>query len=504
LRIKLTCCQLGLQPALMDRYGAAESFGSRSVKGNSMETNIILLALIALEIVAFWFSWRAISNARTSQGAVGWTMFLIMTPFLGVPLYLFLGHHKFKHYLIARRDSEEIIDQLKSFKKNNAPEIAPDFPVQALEKISEMPAVRGNDMTLLIDGQETFDAIFSAIDAAQEYVLVQYYIIHDDALGRKLLRHLSAAAGRGVTVRVIFDAVGSAKLPRSYHEKLRAAGVHVVDPKDVRGPKNRFQINLRNHRKTVVVDGNIGFTGGLNVGDEYMGCDPKFGDWRDTHVRIEGPIVTQLQLIFAEDWHWATKEVLSDKLLWDPPHASRDMTSMIVPTGPGDEMETGALFFFSAITAARHRVWIASPYFVPDTDVLTALKHAALRGVDVRILVPEIIDHKIPWLAAFSYFDAIRAVGVQVWRYNAGFMHQKVVLVDDNFAAIGTSNLDNRSFRLNFEVMATFFDERAAAATETMLENDFERASLLDKKLADQPWRIRVGAPIARLFAPVL
>ena len=167
-------------------------------------------------------------------------------------------------------------------------------------------------------------------------------------------------------------------------------------------------------------------------------------------------------------------------------------------------METGALFFFSAISAATNRVWIASPYFVPDTDVLTALKHAALRGLDVRILVPEVIDHKIPWLAAFAYFDEIRAAGVQVWRYQPGFMHQKVVLVDDDFAAIGTTNLDNRSFRLNFEAMAAFFDPRPAAATTKMLEEDFERALLLGKMLNEQPWRIRVGAPVARLFAPVL
>ena len=180
------------------------------------------------------------------------------------------------------------------------------------------------------------------------------------------------------------------------------------------------------------------------------------------------------------------------------------MTAMIMPTGPGDEMETGALFFFSAIVAAKRRLWIASPYFVPDTDVLTALKHAALRGVDVRILVPEVIDHTIPWLAAFAYFDEIRAAGVEVWRYDSGFMHQKVVLVDDDLAAIGTTNMDNRSFRLNFEAMAVFFDGRAAAATEAMLEADFARSFRLDKTLFEQPAKVRYGAPIARLFSPVL
>jgi len=473
-------------------------------EGSSLLGQMAVLALLALEITAIWFAWRAISSARTSQGAVGWVVFLVAAPYLGVPLYLFLGHYKYKHYLIARRDSERIVDGVKAFKNANMPESKPHFPIEAFEKISDFPAVRGNNMTLLVDGHATFAAIFAAIEQAENYILLQFYIIRDDVLGRELQDRLIGAAARGVTVRVMFDAVGSNKLPRAYHQRLRDAGVQALDPKTIRGPRHRFQINLRNHRKTVVIDGKVGFTGGLNVGDEYMGRNPAFGNWRDTHVELRGPVVSQLQLVFTEDWHWATSEELVEHLNWDAPHARQDMTGLIVPTGPGDAMETGALFFFAAISAAEHRVWIASPYFVPDTDVLTALKHAALRGLDVRILVPEVVDHWLSWLAAFAYFDEVRAAGVQIYRYQPGFMHQKIVLVDDDFAAVGTSNLDNRSFRLNFEAMAAFFDPRPAAATTAMLENDFERATVLDKTLAEQPRAIRIGAPIARLFAPIL
>lgn len=469
-----------------------------------MITTITIALFVVLEIIALWFSWRAISSARTPQGAVGWVVLLIAAPYVGIPLYLFLGHHKFKNYLMARHNSEEVIEGVKEYKLANAPTAKPNFPVQPLEKIAELPAVGGNNMKVLIDGAQTFGAIFDALDRAQEYILLQFYIIHDDGVGRELQKHLIAAAKRGVAVRVMFDPVGSIGLPKKYHEELRAAGVLAVDPKETRGPKNRFQINFRNHRKTVVVDGVIGFTGGLNVGDEYMGRSKKFGPWRDTHVELRGPVVSQLQLIFAEDWHWATGELMVEPLNWQAPHAPENMTGMIVATGPGDEMETGALFFFTAIAAAKERIWIASPYFVPDTDILTALKHAALRGVDVRILVPDVIDHKIPWLAAFAYFDEIRQAGVNVWRYTEGFMHQKVVLVDDNFAAIGTTNMDNRSFRLNFEAMAVMFDSNAAKQTEKFLEKDFERAFLLEKTLSEQSRRIKYGAPIARLFSPVL
>ena len=237
---------------------------------------------------------------------------------------------------------------------------------------------------------------------------------------------------------------------------------------------------------------------------EYMGRDPAFGPWRDTHLELHGPVVLQLQLIFTEDWHWATGDALLDELNWEAHHCPSDTIALLVPTGPADKMETGALFFFAAIAAARERVWIASPYCVPDADILTALKHAALAGRDVRLLVPEVIDHHIPWLAAFAYFDELREAGVQIWRYQKGFMHQKVVLVDDALAAIGTSNLDNRSFRLNFEAMVIGFDETFAQGVADFLEADFTDATLLSKLLSAQPIRVRYGAPIARLFAPLL
>jgi len=280
--------------------------------------------------------------------------------------------------------------------------------------------------------------------------------------------------------------------------------VIIADPSTTRGPKQRFQINFRNHRKTVVVDGVTGFTGGLNIGDEYAGLDPRFGPWRDTHVRLAGPLVSQLQLIFAEDWHWATGEALLDDLSWEPAHAADDMAGLIVATGPGDQSETGSLMFFSAIIAARNRIWIASPYFVPDTDIIAALRNAALRGVDVRILLPDLADHQLPWLAAYSYFDDIRSDGVRVFRYMEGFMHQKAFVIDDDVAAIGTANLDNRSFRLNFETMAFFFDKRAAERVDRMFRGDFDRSFELTETLSQQPPYVRYGAPVARLFAPLL
>ncbi|MFD3191439.1 cardiolipin synthase [Sedimentitalea sp. HM32M-2] len=448
---------------------------------------------------------RAAQTARTAQGAVGWVVFLIAAPYLALPAYLFLGQHRYRDYRTARRESTQVRQRIENFAVSNAP--APDSTDLALapfEYCANMPAFRGNGARLLIDGEATFQALFAAIDAAQTYVLVQFYIVRDDDLGRELQQRLLAAARRGVTVRFMTDALGSARLPDSYCDALRAAGVQVMDRHAARGARFRFRINFRNHRKTVIVDGVTGFTGGLNVGDEYLGRDPDLGPWRDTHVQLHGPMVSQLQLIFVEDWHWISNETLIGQLNWQAPFAPEDAPGLIVATGPGDITETGGLMFFSAIAAARRRIWLASPYFVPDIDILTALRHAALRGVDVRVLVPDMADHRITWLAAFAYFDDIREAGVRVFRYTGGFMHQKVFVVDDGLAAIGTTNLDNRSFRLNFETMALFFDPPMARQVDAMLRQDFLRSYELTCALDQQHAFLRYGAPLARLFAPLL
>ncbi|MDA7963261.1 cardiolipin synthase [Ruegeria sp.] len=470
-----------------------------------MWTLLVSLAVFAIYCVAAVLALRAAQTARTPQGAVGWVVFLLTAPFFGVPLYLFLGHHRFRGYRIARRESERVVEGIKSFADFSQPD--PEtmrINPRPFEALAHLPVSRGNGARLLIDGEATFKAIFEAIDAAQNYILIQFYIVRDDALGRDLRDRLLAAVERGVHVRFMTDAVGSYGLPTAYLESLRAGGVDVADPRQQRGPNFRFQLNYRNHRKTVIIDGDTGFIGGHNVGVEYLGQNPRFGRWRDTHVQMTGHIVRQLQLIFIEDWHWARSEDLIDQLDWAGSESDQDMNALLVATGPGDDTETGAMMFFSAIAEAKERLWIASPYFVPDIDIMAALQHAALRGVDVRILVPEVIDHRLPWLAAFAYFDEIRDCGARVFRYTDGFMHQKVILVDDTLAAVGTTNLDNRSFRLNFEAMALFFDPRAAQAVQDMLQTDFEASYELTRSLQQQSAYIRYGAPIARLFAPIL
>ncbi|MGR3759475.1 cardiolipin synthase [Roseobacteraceae bacterium NS-SX3] len=463
------------------------------------------LAVLAMWTAAGLSALNAARTARTPQGAIGWVVFLLAAPMVALPAYMIFGHHRFRRYRSARRGARQVVQRMRHYTTQRAED--PDsLPVLTgpFEAVAGLPACKGNGFELLVNGEAAFDSIFQAIDDAQEYVLVQFYIVRDDGLGRRLQQHLISAAQRGVAVWFMTDAVGSHGLPSSYLEKLAQAGVNLLEPASGRGPRLRLHINFRNHRKTVITDGRTGFTGGLNVGDEYLGLDPNFGPWRDTHVRLTGPVVQQLQLSFAEDWHWLTDEPLLDLLNWDAETSPENRAALIAATGPGDNTENAAMMFFSAFTAATSRIWVASPYFVPDLDVVAALKHAALRGVDVRILVPDTIDHYLPWLAAFAYFDDLRAAGVRILVYTGGFMHQKVFVVDETIAAAGTANLDNRSLRLNFETMALFFDAGAARCIAQMLEADFSRAVELSKSLEEQKWIIRLGAPVARLLAPVL
>ncbi|SFM70484.1 cardiolipin synthase [Shimia aestuarii] len=469
-----------------------------------MATFFVIFVLL-VESVAVWFAFRAMSGSRTPQGAVAWVVFLIAAPYVAIVSYLFLGHSRINGYVVARREYQEVVTAIEQARTAFPPK--PDElnrGYKAFETIAENPILSGNSGEILVDGEESFEAMFDAIDAATSYILVQFYIVRDDQLGRKLKTHLIAAQNRGLRVFFLYDSVGCSRLPKAYVQELSELGIRIYDTNALRGPTKRFQLNFRNHRKTLVVDGTVGFTGGLNVGDEYMGRDPAFGDWRDTHCRLQGPVVLQLQLAFCEDWHWATQEYLYDQLDWPRIAVPENSDALLLTSGPADALETGNLYFNAMIVAARSRIWIASPYFVPDPDVTTALKLAALRGIEVRILVPARADHWITWLAAFAYFDELRDAGVEFWAYEQGFMHQKVVLVDDAIASVGTLNLDSRSCRLNFEETAIFFDSHLAEDLEIILKDDFARSIPLTKPMSEQPTWVRLMAPVARLFAPLL
>ncbi len=452
---------------------------------------------------------HAVMTTRTAQGAIAWSVSLVSFPFVALPAYLVLGRSKFEGMTASYEARQDEIDELiTQIRANIAPwaisEEEFSNTYRAVRKLSGMELTRGNRTELLIDGKATFDSILSGIEQAREYVLVQFYMFHDDGLGRRMQQALIERAKAGVRVYMLYDEVGSSSLPASYLKALRDAGVSVSSFKPTQGKGNRFQINFPNHRKIVVADGKTGWVGGHNVGDEYLGLDPELSPWRDTHLRVDGPAALQLQMVVVGDWYWATREI--PQLNWEP-HAAEgsDVRVMIFPSAPTQRLETAGLLFVTALHSARERIWLSAPYFVPDEAVMKALELAALRGVDVRIITTGKGDSLPVYLAAFHYIDQLRDLGIRFYAYKPGFLHEKVMLVDDDVSGVGTANFDNRSFRLNFEVTGLIADKEFAKEMEAMFEADFGHAELIDPAELDKKsflWRL--GVNLSRLASPVL
>lgn len=465
--------------------------------------------LLVAHLLGLLSSLDALMSVRTPQGSIAWIVSLNAIPILAVPAYWVFGRTKFEGYVLRRRSRDSVTGPQTAAMAERLAPLIPDFarePGAALagQRLAKFPYLGGNEVELLVDGEATFASLLEGIDRARDYVLVQFYIVRDDGIGRELRDRLVAKAREGVDVRFLYDEVGSGDLTRAYRESLEEAGVRVAPFGSTRGVGNIFQLNFRNHRKIVVVDGVEGWVGGLNVGDEYLGRDPEVGDWRDTHLRIAGPAVLGLQLSFLEDWNWATDEPLSRRLAW-PTETRGDHSVLVLPSGPADRLETASLMYQQAIHNARQRIWIASPYFVPDGAVLGALNLAALRGVDVRLLIPERSDSRVIDAATESFLDPLLGSGIRVYRYRDGFLHSKHFLIDDRIAGVGTANLDNRSFRLNFEVTAIVADSRFAAQVGAMFERDFRHSRLwTPEDLAARGFWRRVFSRGAHLLSPVL
>jgi cardiolipin synthase A/B len=449
---------------------------------------------------------HALMTVRTAQGTIAWMVSLVAIPWVAVPVYWIAGRSKFSGYVRARRGEDAELRKLAEdmHQRLRHYEIKPDDAFgRAAQFLGGLPFTRGNELTLLIDGEETFEAIFSSIRSARSYLLINFYIVKNDRVGARFKDALIDRAKAGVKVYFLYDEIGSSKLSRRYMRELDDAGIVHYSFGANRHWWSRLQLNFRNHRKIVVVDGKEAFIGGINVGDEYLGRDQRFGKWRDTHLKLKGPSVQAIQLVFLEDWNWAAAAIPGD-LNWSGQAETADQIAAIIPTGPADPAESWQLVVAEAANSAHERLWIASPYFVPDGGVLTALLTAAIRGADVRILIPEKADHLLVWLSAFTYFEQAIPFGVKLYRYKRGFLHQKVLLVDDKLACVGTANLDNRSFRLNFEISGLSPDPAFVDEVSHMLSIDFEHSDLV--KVTDftkRPFWFRLACRAARLMAPV-
>ena len=471
-----------------------------------------LLAVLELAIIVVTVPW-ILTIKKESVSAVAWCLVVILLPFLGFVLFLIFGYNyvyrplkrKRRHRVGFRARNPAPRDEaargadgaLSDGTWNNLGLLA--------ARLGSFPVSHGNRVTLYHDTRPAFDDLFAAVEAARHHVHLAFFIVQPDATGRQMVELLTAKARQGVEVRLLYDAIGSRRLKGRFVRSLCDAGGQCSAFLPINLLKRRFQINLRNHRKIIVIDGRVGFTGGLNIGDEYLGRDPRFGYWRDEFLRLEGPAVAALQRVFAEDWDFASRESLKGAAYFPDLPRSGTAAVQVVESGPDQEVNTFRELVYAAVTLARERLWIATPYFVPDTGLLDALRLAVRLGVDVRVLVPQRPDHWLPYFAGRYYVGGLLPEGIKVYHYSKGMMHAKFAVADGQWGYVGTSNFDNRSLHLNFEVNCVLHTPALIAELEAAFSNDLRDAIRLDPKVfGDRPFTGRLVENCCRLLSPVL
>jgi cardiolipin synthase len=474
---------------------------------------MLAAVLILLEVLGLVTSIHAILQPRTSQGAIAWVVSLIALPVIAVPAYWIFGRSRFQGYVSAWRDAslnrdgevERIRQQFEPYLVQSA-SVFPEY--EAVKMLSSFHFTSGNEIELLVNGEATFESIRSGIEAAQSYILFQFYIICNDEVGTRFKEQLVRKAAEGVKVYVLYDELGSNRLDLRRISGWNETPIRIIPFNTRKGLQNRFQLNFRNHRKIVVVDGISAWLGGLNIGDDYLGKNRKLSPWRDTHLFINGPAALQAQALFFSDWHWACSEYLTD-LSWEPKPQSwptgDTIKALILGSGPADAFETASLFFSNLINMAQKRIWIATPYFIPDEATMVALRLALLKGIEVKILTPDLNHNWFVRHASNVYLSDLSEMGAEIYFFQPGFMHQKVMLVDDRFSLVGTVNFDNRSFRLNFEVTAAVSSHQFATKVESMLRDDFLNSTrLFNYRLSQLSLWERLKARGSNLLAPLL
>lgn len=478
---------------------------------------------IAVELVGVLLIFVVLLERKEPSSTVAWALVLLFLPGAGAILFLMFGRDRVRVPLRGKEAADRALAARAGPVSARRP--AASAPRQAPEDDMTTPPVlrdlfhvsralgaeptHGNRVDLLVDGEATYKALETAIEEAKHHVYAEYYLLRDDATTDWFLGLLARAARRGVRVKLLLDGYGSFWLSHRRLRKLREAGGEAFFFLPAR--LILFQpMNLRNHRKIVVIDGQVAFTGGINIGDEYRGIQ---GPWRDAHLRIAGPAVLPLLLVLAQDLRFATKKDIPDAEI-DRARRTADLanagsaTIAIVRSGPdimGPERETIHRALFSAITSAERSVFITTPYFIPDRSIVVALQTAAYRGIDVRILFPGKSNHPFVFQAGRSFYEELLAAGVQIFEYGPGMIHAKTMVVDGTVALVGSANMDLRSFRLNFEVHTVIDDGAVAAELTRCFEADLAVSRRIDlTELRARPLGQKVVEAAARLLSPLM
>lgn len=475
----------------------------------------VLIALYFLTVASVVFN--VILENRNPVRTLAWIVVLVMLPLVGFLFYLYFGvnYRKIKMFSMKglgdmkwlqymSEDQKQLIKKSEFLKRRETSEVKKLMTL--LLNNSKALLTRYNLVEVLNNGEETFPALFDALEQAQKYIHLEYYILGEGRILDRLKEILLRKAAEGVEIRIIYDDVGSWGLSRDFIRQLQSAGIQIYPFLPVRFHHLANKANYRNHRKIAVVDGCVGFVGGLNIADRYEDGLSGIGIWRDTHLKVEGEAVTSLQVVFLIDWYFVRQELLLDKNEYLPDYrADGKVVVQTVASGPDSDWASIQQAYFTLISMAKRYVFISTPYFMPGETTLNIIKASAMSGVDVRIMLPHKSDSWLTHWCTRSYVEELLTAGVKVYWYQAGINHSKVIIVDGVVASVGTANMDIRSFDQNFEVNLIIYDREVVKKLAT----DFTKDLKVSTEAAIQRWKFRpkrdkVKESVARLFAPVL
>lgn len=468
-----------------------------------------LVAVYLLTLLLIPFS--LLSRRKHRSSTFAWIFAIVFLPGLGPLVYTVFGMDGVRRRQREReRMLREIMPALESLGGFEAPSqeglTSQQREIETVAaRLTRMESTLGNAAELIPETPRAFERMEQAIREARDSINIQFYIWRADELGTRFRDLLIEQARRGVQVRFIYDGIGSMFLGRRFLRPMRDAGIEVAPSLPGSHLRERWSINLRNHRKSLIVDGRVGFTGGLNVGDEYVGRSESYGFWRDTMLILRGPAVLQLQHAFAEDWFFATKENLASDRLFPRPDPAGQVRAQVLPGGPDHDPNVLDTVLFTALTAAKRSITLATSYFVPPEDLVMALAAAALRGVDVRLLTAGTSNFIHTLEAGRSFYEFLLETGVQIYEYQKGLYHAKTLTIDGCWSLVGSPNFDMRSLMLNFEIAVALYDEHIARNLEEHFERDLAHARRIDRnEWLHRPRTSLIKENFFRLFAPVL
>ncbi len=465
----------------------------------------ILYGLTVLGVISV-----VILENRNPVKSLAWLTVLFLLPGLGIVLYFVFGRNLRNTRMISRHNKRRL-RRRETFRRVKLDKLG--LSEQNLQHINLCRALSGavaypaNEVRVFTNGHDKFKALLDDISKATKYINIQYYIFADDRLGNKVKDALIERAKAGVAVRVIYDHVGSYGTKKRFFNEMREAGAEAYPFFKVAFPFFGTRINWRNHRKLCVIDGSVGYIGGMNVASRYIDGGDSFDCWRDTHMRIKGPAVAGLQYSFAVDWNFMGRPLLDDEIAYDcgEEHDTEGHVMQVLSSGPTSQWANQAFMFLKAIGNARKRIFIQTPYFLPTNGLLTALQSASLSGVDVRVMVPRRSDSKMLMYASNSYITECLQAGIKIYMYEAGMLHAKTLLIDDDFSSVGSTNFDFRSFEHNFEANVNVYSRSFARRMLEIFQKDMRVSTRVEAaQWRRRPLRHRLAESIMRLLSPIL